>query len=236
MDDRSTNWVIIVAGGNGERIHLGYNKVFASVAGRPILYWTLKQFQRHPKVNKIIISIKKEDKQRAKKIVLQNNFSKVVQYVNAGESRQDSTHLALKKIKKEIKEADLVGVHNAVNPFVLDTEISEVFSQAKKYQAALLARPATDTVKITNGHNLVYKTPLREKTWYAQTPQVSTFANLWQAFQKAATDKFSGTDDSQLLERIDIKSKIVPCSYLNIKITFPQDLVLAEKIIKEFYD
>ena len=91
-----------------------------------------------------------------------------------------------------------------------------------------------DTVKITNGNGEVSHTPLRAQTWYAQTPQAAQFRYLLAAFRKAKEDGFLGTDETQLLELIGVKAKIVPCSNQNFKITFPEDLVLAKQVMKDF--
>lgn len=228
------NWIIIVAGGNGERIHLGYNKIFARIHNKPIIFWTLQQFEKIACIDSIAVSAQEKDISKIRQVIESGGFSKVVDLCPATSSRQASTFTILNFLKDRIHYTDLVGIHNAVNPFVKRSEAEAVFKSAKKYQAALLAQPATDTIKITNGDNLVSHTPLRQTVWCAQTPQVAVFDKLWQAFFQANADNFSGTDDTQLLERIGVQAKIVPCSHQNIKITFPDDLILAKKIIKDF--
>lgn len=229
------NWLIIAAGGNGQRIKLKCNKIFAKIKNKPIIYWTLRQFENSKTIGKIIISVKSIDLEKVKKIIKKANFKKVFQILPAEKSRQESTFKVLKWLKRKAKNSDLVGVHNAVNPFVSESEIEAVYQKAFKYGASLLAHPAKDTVKISNGNGQVDKTPLRQYCWSAQTPQVAAFDNLWKAFSKANEQNFIGTDDTQLLERIGIKSKIVPCSNQNFKITFQEDLLLAKQIFKLFH-
>lgn len=226
------NFVIVVAGGRGERMDLGFNKIFAKLGKLPVIYWTLSVFEKSKVVNKILISAAKADITGIKKLVKKYGYRKVVDIIPASESRQSSTLDVLEIISA--KKGDLVGVHNGVNPFVSQAEISDVFKSAKKYGAALLAQKARDTVKITNGEGLVVGTPLRQNTWYAQTPQVATFENLYKAHKKAKKEGFVGTDDAQLLERIGIKPKIVSCSNKNFKITFREDLVTARYVLKNF--
>lgn len=225
-------WIIVVAGGRGQRMNLGFNKIFAKLGTLPVIYWTLLVFEKSRVIDKVLISAGKSDISRIKKLLKRYGFDKVVGIVPASESRQSSTLDVLEVISKSAQKSDLVGVHNGVNPFVSDSEISEVFKNAKKYGAALLAQMARDTVKIINGKGLVRETPLRQNAWYAQTPQVATFEKLYEAHLKAKKDGFLGTDDAQLLERVAIKPKIVPCSHMNFKITFPQDLVMANYILK----
>ncbi|OGD84874.1 2-C-methyl-D-erythritol 4-phosphate cytidylyltransferase [Candidatus Curtissbacteria bacterium RBG_13_40_7] len=226
------NWLIVAAGGNGSRAKLGFNKIFAKLNNSPLIYWTIKTFEKSKTVDNIVICAKKNDIKKIKAIIIKYKFEKIKDIVEAGNSRQASTFIVLSALKSIIKNNDLVGIHNAVNPFVTKEEIARVYREAKKYGAALLAIPAKDTVKITRKNSLVENTPIRERCWYAQTPQVSSFANLWKAFVEADNEKFIGTDDTQLLERAGVKVKVVPCSYHNIKITFPEDLVVAEQILK----
>jgi 2-C-methyl-D-erythritol 4-phosphate cytidylyltransferase len=229
------NWLIVVAGGKGERTRLGFNKIFAKLNNSPLIYWTLKMFEKSKTVDNVVISARKKDIRKINTIISKYKLKKIKEIIEAGNSRQESTFKVLKLLKSKIKRDDLVGIHNAVNPFITQDEIEEVYTNAKRYGAALLAYPAKDTVKIVGKDTLVEKTPIREKCWYAQTPQVASFAKLWKAFLKADDQKFVGTDDTQLLERIGIRVKIVPCSYQNIKITFPGDLIVAKQILKNFH-
>ncbi len=226
------NWLIIVAGGRGKRAGLGFNKVFVNLGKFPILYWTLLAFHKSKIIDRIVISAGKYEIAKISQLVKNYRFNKVVDIIPASESRQSSTLDVLKIISKSVKNGDLVGVHNGVNPFVADAEIKEVFKVAKKYGAALLAQKARDTVKISNGKGLVVDTPMRQNAWYAQTPQVATFGNLHKAHVKAKEQGFLGTDDAQLLERIGIAPKIVLTSNWNFKITFQEDLVMAKYILK----
>lgn len=228
------NHLIIVAGGSGKRMNLGFNKIFAKLGGFPLIYWTILAFEKSKTVQKIIISASEEDILKIKRLVQASGFGKVNDIIAAGPTRQQSTYEILKKIKAKMNKSDLVGIHNAANPFVSAEEIKRVFLAAKNYGAALLAQPARDTVKIANDGNFVEKTPLRQFSWYAQTPQVATFANLWRAFVAADNQSFVGTDDAQLLERVGIKPKIIACTNLNMKITFREDLQLAKQILKNF--
>lgn len=228
------NWLLIAAGGSGQRMNLGHNKIFAKIRRLPVIYWTLKAFEKSPMINNIIVSARKDDIKKIKALVDKHNFKKVRTIMPAADSRQNSTFAVLKQLNAEIKDNDLVGIHNAVNPFVTADEIKKVFAAAKKFGAALLAIPAKDTVKIASRDEFVNHTPLRQLCWYAQTPQVASFKNLWQAFKKANQENFIATDDTQLMERTGIKVKIVPCASQNIKITYPEDLFLAEQILKNF--
>lgn len=228
------NYLIIVAGGGAKRMGLGYNKIFAKIGGKPLIYWTILAFERSKAVDEVIVSASGADIPKIRAICKKYGFINVKDYVVSLATRQDSTYEVLKDIKSKAKSTDLVGVHNAANPFVTKVEIKQVFSEAGRFGAALLAQPARDTVKVSNKRGFVLQTPLRQFSWYAQTPQVATFSNLWKAFSKAQRQKFIGTDDSQLLERAGVRPKIVPCSNVNMKITFVEDLTVAGQILKTF--
>jgi 2-C-methyl-D-erythritol 4-phosphate cytidylyltransferase len=228
------NYLIIAAGGSGERMMSEDNKIFLKIKNKEIIYWTLKSFEENPTVDSIIISARVNDQERIRDIIEINNIKKVMAVVSAGESRQETVLNALEWLKTKAKEDDLIGIHNAANPFVLSKEIKDVFAAAKEHRAALLVHPARDTVKITNENNLVVDTPMRKTCWYAQTPQVAFYNDLLAAFAAAQNKNFVGTDDTQLLEMIGIKPKVVPCSRYNFKITFPEDLILAEKLLPIF--
>jgi 2-C-methyl-D-erythritol 4-phosphate cytidylyltransferase len=230
------NYLIIAAGGNGERMKSEGNKIFLKINKKEILYWTLKVFEKSPIIDAIIISAKISDQEKIKDIIAKNKIKKIIAIVPAGKLRQDTVLSSLNWLKAKAKINDLIGIHNAANPFVLPQEIKNVFVAAQEYHAALLAHPARDTIKITNGENLVSHTPIRKSCWHAQTPQVAFYGDLVAAFKTAQDKNFTGTDDTQLLEMIGIKPKIIPCSRYNFKITFPEDLAMAKKLLPLFME
>lgn len=227
------NWVIIAAGGDGKRIKAGESKVFLPILSKPVVFYTLRTLEKMKLIDKVIITVRSMDKQQWQAVMTQFGFRKIIKLILAGKNRQASTWKVLQWLKGRAADKDLIAVHNAVNPLVQPKEIEAVFKQASQFGAALLAIPARDTVKIVKEDKIVQATPLRQFVWYAQTPQVARFDLIYRAFKKAQAEGFVGTDDSQLLERIGVKVKIVPCSAENLKITYPQDLFLAEKILRE---
>lgn len=226
------NWLIIVAGGSGSRMGSGLNKIFLKIQNKPVLYWTLSAFQKSPIIDKIIISGKVSDFPQIQKIIKKYHFNKFVGFSQGGELRQDTVFNALNFIKDQITPNDIVGVHNAANPFVSADEIKSVYESAKKYKSALLAQPASSTIKIADQNNFVSQSPNRELCFYAQTPQVARFDILYSSYQKVFQQKLVTTDDAQVLELNGFKPKIIPCSPNNFKITYPQDLVLAKYLLK----
>lgn len=234
MKKATQNWMIVCAGGKGTRMRQNVNKIFLPLLGAPIIISTLKTLENHPKIDKIVITIGESDVRELETVLEKHNFSKIVRLVPTNGERQQNTFKALKWINKNGgTDNHMIGVHNAVNPLVTAEEITAVLKAAEEIGGALLAHPVKDTTKICDEENFVTHTPLRKFVWAAQTPQFSTLGKLLQAFQKAEEENFIGTDDTQLLERIGVKTKVVPCSKDNFKITFPEDLLAAEKILQE---
>jgi len=226
------NWLIIVAGGSGSRLHASVNKIFLKINQKPLLYWTLLPFQKSSTINKIIISAKIEEHQRIQKIIDKFNFSKVIGLSSSGELRQNTVFNGLEFIKNKCHPDDIVGVHNAANPFVSSDEIKSVFTAAKKFGSALLAYPSTDTIKIVDQNNFVVQSPNRQFCFCAQTPQVAVFKHLYSSYKKVFAKNLITTDDAQVLEFNGFKPKIIPCSANNFKITYPKDIIIARQILK----
>lgn len=236
---------IIAAGGSGKRMsaHGGSasgggakeNKIFLKLRNKPIIYHTLKIFENHKKIHKIIISAQKKDIPKIKKIIKKANFKKICCIIKAQGSRQDSIYAVIKALVDCCKprQSDLLAIHNAVNPLVASHEISKVLLAAKIFGASLLATPAIDTIKMSDKNNFVKATCDRRFIFRAQTPQVIRFDLAKKAYEKAVKEKFVATDDAMLVERLGHKVKIVPCSEKNFKITYPEDLKLAEILMKE---
>ncbi len=233
-NEKIQNWIIVTAGGKGTRMKQNINKIFLPLLGLPIIIHTLKTLENHPGIDKIVITIGEDDLPNLETIIKKHRLSKVVQLIPVNQERQQNTLEALRWIKTNGGlDTHLIGVHNAVNPMVTAEEISAAFAAADEIGGALLAYPAKDTTKICDEDNLVVQTPIRKLVWSAQTPQVGKLGKLLEAFEKAEKEGFLGTDDTQLLERIGVKVKVIPCSKDNFKITFPEDLLTAEKILQE---
>ncbi len=222
------NFAIIVAGGKGKRMHKRINKLFLLLGKEPIIFHTLKTFQNCKNINKIILVIRPEDRNKFNSIVKSNKFDKVVKVVDGGIERQDSVYNGIKAIDKADND-DIVLIHNAVNPFVDEATINYCISATKKYGAAVVGFPAKDTIKVVED-GFVKQTIDRKRLWQIQTPQAMKFFLAKKAFERAYQDKFYGTDDVSLVERIGGSVKIVYCPRENIKITDPHDLAYANKL------
>jgi len=227
------NYAVICAGGKGERMGEGKNKVFIRLKDKEIIARTLKVFEDTKKINGIVISAAKEDIKEIEEIIEREGFKKVEAVIEGGEKRQDSVYNGIKKVKEFAEEKDVLLIHNAANPFVEKTTIEKCIKEAQEFGASVAAQKVKHTIKRVNENLIVKETLNRNELWQMQTPQAIVFHIAVKAFQRAEEEGFYGTDDVQLVERIHGKVKIVECSYENIKITTQEDLELGEKILEK---
>jgi 2-C-methyl-D-erythritol 4-phosphate cytidylyltransferase len=208
------------------------SKQFTELGGTPILIRTLRKFAAVDAVNEIWIALRENEiagfraglESEAKDV-----FMKKVQLVVGGEHRQQSVEHALNAVSAA--PDDIVLVHDAVRPFVTAEIIGAVIEAAKKYGAAIAGLPAVDTVKQverTSEGAIVKATIPRAGVVLAQTPQGFHYSVIKKAFDEAAADGFSGTDEASLAERSGHEVAVVMGSPRNIKITSPADMELAE--------
>lgn len=201
-------------------------KQFMLLEGSPILIHTIRKFAASDRVTEILVAVRPEDREWVEAMIA-SEFGGKVRVVEGGNSRQESVQNALAALAPD---TDLVAVHDAVRPFIDLETIHSVFDEAAATGAAIVAVPAVDTVKqVTRGteHVRVRSTIPREKLVMAQTPQVFRYELISRAFQQARIDGFTGTDESSLVERLEIEVSVVPGSDRNIKITKPSDMDLA---------
>ena len=232
MTEAGFNIAIIAAAGIGARMRADRAKQMIELAGAPLLVHTLRRFESSDAIDQIILVLQPDLTHEVLGLISRHNVKKVVRVVAGGAERQDSVYRGLQVIKEET--ARVVAVHDAVRPFVRPDEIRAVVERAQSTGAAVLAVPATDTIKqVKSGR--VQRTLDRRRIYHAQTPQAFRFSVIREAYDRAYTDGFMATDDSQLVERLGHRVSVVEGSPINIKITRPFDLSLAEVIHAEFF-
>lgn len=213
-------------------MHSDRAKQMLELAGVPVLVHTLRRFQDSEAVDQVILVLQPALTGEVLNLISRHGLSKVARVVGGGAERQDSVYRGLQVINAQ--DAGIIVVHDAVRPFVTPAEITSVVERARATGAALLALAATDTIKqVKSGR--VQKTLDRRKIYHAQTPQAFRYELLLEAFDRAYAEGFMATDESQLLERIGRRVSIVEGSPMNVKITRPLDLCLAEVIHAEFF-
>ena len=221
---------VIVSAGKGVRFMEGQKKQFYFLGGKPILAHTLDKFETCPLIRSILLVVSQEDMDTCLKEVIEKyKFKKVSQIVPGGKRRQESVKNGIDALPKD---ADMVVIHDGVRPFVTRAMIEDSIHSAVRYGAVVLAMPVKDTIKISNPDGTVLKTLDRESLWQIQTPQTFQANVIKDAYYRATEDGFAGTDDASLVERTGAKVHILPGSYTNIKITTPEDLLLANLFLK----
>jgi 2-C-methyl-D-erythritol 4-phosphate cytidylyltransferase len=227
--------VIIPAAGLGTRMApvsrgKGPCKQFTELGGTPILIHTLRRFAASPRVNEIVVALRKDEITGfQERLRGESALAGKTRLVEGGEHRQHSVANALATVKAAAE--DVILVHDAVRPFVTPEIIEQVVQGAEKLGAAIAGVPAVDTVKKverTADGALITATIPREHVVMAQTPQGFRYHVLKKAFDEATADGFLGTDEASLVERSGHEVAVVMGSARNIKITTPGDMELAE--------
>jgi 2-C-methyl-D-erythritol 4-phosphate cytidylyltransferase len=195
----------------------------------PILIYTIRKFDACRLIDRIIVAAPQESVDEIRKLVAGAGLSKPVSVVQGGARRQDSGAVAMQHLGPD---TTIVAVHDAVRPFVRVDEIETVLLEAHKSGAAVLAIPIVDTVKQIR-KDVIDSTLTREHLVLAQTPQAFRIEVLREAFERARRDEYYGTDESSLVERLGLPVAVVRGSERNIKITRPDDLILARFFLQE---
>ncbi|OGP88210.1 MAG: hypothetical protein A2031_04690 [Deltaproteobacteria bacterium RBG_19FT_COMBO_43_11] len=221
---------IIPAGGVGKRLKAKEAKQYLLLDDIPVLVHALKVFQEAKVINEIVLVLPKDDVASSKQLINNYCLTKVTAVVAGGRQRQDSVRNGLAAISSK---CDVVIIHDAVRPFVREELINKVVAAAKTTGAASVGVKAKDTIKETKKNNTVATTIPRKNLWLTQTPQAFKFELLKKAYKVAYDKKYYGTDDASLVERVGKKIKMIEGSYENIKITTPEDMIIAEALMKE---
>jgi 2-C-methyl-D-erythritol 4-phosphate cytidylyltransferase len=218
--------VLIVAGGAGRRMAGKVRKQYLLLSGIPIVGHTLRAFDRSDLVDALVLAVPPEDLEFVQQRLLPSlALRRKVQVVAGGAERQDSVFNGLCTLSDEDQ---LVAVHDGVRPFVPIDNLRCCLKVASEDGAALLAIPVVDTLKTVGSDRLVRTTLRRDGLWQAQTPQVFKASILREAHRRARKTGYRGTDDADLVQQLGLPVRIVPGSRENIKITTPDDLILAK--------
>lgn len=221
---------VIVSAGKGHRLAGEKKKQFLLLAGKPILCHTLDKFENCPLIDSIQLVVGQEDMNYTLRAIVEDyGYRKVSQIVPGGKLRQESVKNGVDALPRDV---DIVVVHDGVRPFVTQAMIEGSIQAASRFKAVVVAVPVKETIKVVGPDRIVLKTLDRESLWKIQTPQTFQVEVIKQASRRAAEDGFVGTDDASLVEHIGINVYILPGSYNNIKITTPEDLILANLILQ----
>lgn len=216
---------IVLAAGSGKRMNSKVHKQYLIIQNRPVLYYSLKEFEDSAVDEIVLVVGKGEEEFCRREIVDKYGISKVKAIVEGGKERYHSVFEGL----KQTSDADYVLIHDGARPFVNQDIIRRCMQEVQKYQACVVGMPVKDTIKIADEEGYAKQTPDRKNVWMIQTPQTFSYALIYEAYEEMLkTEDTAITDDAMVLERIKgKKSKLIEGSYRNIKITTPEDLLIA---------
>jgi 2-C-methyl-D-erythritol 4-phosphate cytidylyltransferase len=223
--EKQKTGAVIVAAGSSERMG-GTDKVFAVLDGNQVLARVIEVFQASDRIDDIVIVLNQQNLEEGKRLVSEGKWSKIKDVCEGGKRRQDSVLNGLNCLG----ECEWVIIHDGARPLVTTELIENGLDTAEETGAAIAAIPVTDTIKMAADDLTIQGTPPRESLWAAQTPQVFRYDIITNAYRKL---KYEVTDDARAVELMGGSVKIYQGSNDNIKITLPEDLAVAEILLKK---
>lgn len=222
---------IVLAAGQGKRMHSKIQKQFLEIGGKPVLYYSLHCFQESPLIRDIILVTGKEMISYCEQeIIKKYDFSKVRKVTAGGKERYDSVYAGLLCCQ----DTDYVYIHDGARPFITEEMVQRGYEAVKRTNACVMGMPSKDTVKLADSSGYVKETPDRKIVWNIQTPQIFSYDLIRGAYESIRKKDMTGvTDDAMVVEQeTGTKILLVEGSYQNIKITTPEDLAIAEAFLR----
>jgi 2-C-methyl-D-erythritol 4-phosphate cytidylyltransferase len=216
---------IIVAGGSSRR--MGFDKTFALLGGRPVVAHSIAAFEAAECVAEIVVVGRADRLEELQELVRAQQFRKVTRVIAGGVQRQDSVRAGLGSLRAKCTH---VAVHDAARPLVTAAQILHVFEAAKQHGAASLVAPVNDTLKRADEEGFASESLDRERVYAMQTPQIFSRELLLEAYDFVAARQLTITDEVSALQHLGRKVLLVAADDVNLKITFPADLALAELV------
>lgn len=214
--------VAVPAAGSGTRMG-GVRKAFLEIAGRPMLTHALRPFLGDPRVVCVVVALAADDAESPPEWLME--LDERIRIVVGGDTRSQSVRRALQAMPEDV---DVIAVHDAARPLVSTETVTECFDVAMSGLGAVAGCPTVDTMKRVNSEYRIVETPDRSSLWRAQTPQVFPASVLRAAY---ADDSLEGTDDAALVEKTGQAVRVVDAGPWNIKVTHPQDIVVAAAVL-----
>ena len=222
-------YLLIPAAGSGRRMNSNRNKLLLNLLGQSIISWTIQAATAANYISWIGIICQPDDWQDFEEIIGQLKLNKPVELIKGGSTRQESVYNGLRALPSSALQ---VLIHDGAR-CLATPNLFDSCAEALLYTNGLIAAvPVKDTIKIVNDNNIVQSTPDRRQLWAAQTPQGFDVKLLTQCHQEAVSKDWQVTDDAALFEKCGLEVSIVQGEETNLKITTPQDLAIAEFILK----
>lgn len=218
---------IIVAAGNSTRMR-GVNKQFLTLGGVPVLVRALREFSLCPLIDEVVLAARESDIAEMFALVKNYEIEKVTDIVRGGETRQESVFAA---IKVASPNTEFFAIHDGARPLVTQNVISDTVEKAFAVGAAATGVRVKDTIKVVNENGVITATPERASLWAVHTPQVFS-RELYVRAAETVPNSVDFTDDCKLIEAFGHSVHMVEGSYENIKITTPEDILLAQGILQ----
>ena len=216
--------VVVVAAGSSSRMG-GVDKIFAPVLGAPLITHALDALEAFPPVSEIVLVLDEGSQEQGDSLVRERAYRKVSRTCAGGPRRQDSVRRGL----ESLTPCEWVIVHDGARPCLDRRMLWRGLKAARKSGASAAGVPVKDTIKVVSSQDVVVDTPPRERLWAAQTPQVFRYGLLWDAHQRC---NLPVTDDAAMVESLGHPVKMFLGSYENLKVTTPEDLIVAETLLK----
>ena len=220
--------VIIVSGGKSSRMN-GINKQFIELCGIPVIIRSIKAFDNIDEICEIIVVTSTENLDTMKKLISEYNFNKKIKITVGGQTRQQSVFNGFKQVDDK---SEYVAIHDGARPLISRNVIEQLIENVKLYRATTVGVPVKDTIKVVQD-GFIKSTPKRDTLFITQTPQVFEKKLYTESVEGAIKSGLDFTDDCQLVENIGYKVFMTIGEYSNIKITTPDDIKLAENLLKE---
>jgi 2-C-methyl-D-erythritol 4-phosphate cytidylyltransferase len=222
---------IVLAAGQSTRMGGGPNKQFIELLGKPLVYYSLTAFEQCRVVDAIVVVRRPDCARQAEQIVHEFGFQKVVAFTDGGVERQNSVWNGLEKCDPA---TDIVAVHDGARPLVTPALIESTVASAQAHGTGISASKVVDTIKEANADRTVIRTVDRTKLWAVQTPQTVRLPLLREAYTKVFARQTVVTDEAAAVELLGQKVHLVETAFLNLKITTPADLAMAEALLRQW--
>lgn len=222
--------VVIVAAGKGTRMGMDINKQYLNLKGKEVVAHTISSFEECDDIDEIIVVTGENEKEYFKENVWERyGFKKIKSIAIGGKERQDSVYNGLSMVSRW---SDVVLIHDGARPLIAKKQIKESIKIATEIGACVVGVPVKDTIKVCDEKQSVIGTPARDTLWIVQTPQAFRYDWIMKAYANAKEKGVQGTDDAMLVEELGYPLQMIKGSYGNIKITTPEDLLIAEVLMK----
>lgn len=232
-NNRCRMGAVILAGGQGKRMNSDVQKQYMMLGGRPLLTYALEAFENSRVDEMVLVTGAGEETYARTELVEAFGFSKVKSVVAGGKERYHSVYEGL----KALKDCDYVLIHDGARPLVTGKIIERIMDGVKQYDACVAGMPVKDTIKVADGGAYAVGTPDRSSLWQIQTPQAFAYLLVKRAYDRLMEDErlqTGITDDAMVVEsQTQHRVKLIEGSYENLKVTTPEDIVIAEALLKE---